>query len=114
MYLTEGYTRKSCDKNDYTFVICQRKSKGFIPYRQLLLKLFGTEGLYDPENGQIFINNILMTKYLKQFTDSALTKFIPQIIKDATPKQIEIFLYYFNLGERIIRKRRQNGRGVLY
>lgn len=101
MYIAEGCTVSRNKKYNATQSrICiaqQEKSKGYNPFKELLIRIFGKEPTIDKGKGWV-IRNKKLYKYLSQFGYS-YEKFIPEIIKNATPKQLEIFLYYYMLGD---------------
>ena len=91
MYLSEG----SCKERSVS--IAQKEySKGFNDFKELIFKIFNKDYYYD--GNQFYISSALLVKYLLQFGYS-LDKFIPQIIKDASSRQIEIFIKYYILGD---------------
>lgn len=105
MYIAEGSAigRKNKYNASKTRISIsqQEKSKGYIPYKELLIKIFGKEPTINKLDEKIngwAIRNKKLYEYLKQFGYS-YEKFIPELIKDATPKQLEIFLYYYMLGD---------------
>jgi hypothetical protein len=91
MWLSEGSKRKR------SVQISQRtKSKGYIPFRDMLIDIFGEEPYY---NGCAWeLGNKSLRSYMVQF-GLADGKFIPESIMGSTPRQIEIFLHYFYLGD---------------
>lgn len=97
MYLAEGSSHYYEPKGNYLTTITQRKtSKGYDSYSKLLNKIMDGVVHYD-EKGMRF-SSVNIYKYLKQF-GTARNKFIPERIMNATPRQIEIFLDYFWLGD---------------
>lgn len=91
MYLAEGSTNKN-----YIRITQDPKSKGYKPFKELLERIFPSGLSY---HGGDFIKNSKPTsKYLKEFGRS-WEKYIPKEIMNATPRQQEIFLYYYMLGD---------------
>lgn len=115
MYLSEGWLNHGEKPVLRNVFISQRKeSKGFEPFRQLLTRILGKEPSY---NGIDFIvSRSGLAEYLDQFGD-CYHKFIPEVIMNATPKQVRIFWNYFMLGdghlERPRRPHKSGRRGAL-
>ena len=92
MYLSEGST-----KGDRTIQISQKNySKGYPKFKELIARIFGRNYFYT--GNDLTIPSKPLNMYLQNFGLS-LTKSVPQVIKDATPRQIEIFLKYYSLGD---------------
>jgi len=105
MYIAEGCIscrNKKYDSKMTRIHIAQiEKSKGFKQYQELLMRIFGKEPTIDFRNGQRvgwIIRNKMLYEYLKQFGYSH-EKFVPQFIKNASKRQLEIFLHYYMLGD---------------
>ena len=71
----------------------QETSKGYKLYKELFDKL---GGWYN--KSAFILSKSILTSYFKQF-GHAHEKFIPNIIKNATPEQIMIFLQYYLAGD---------------
>jgi len=100
MYLSEGSV------GGKTICISQSsKSKGFFPYKSLLIKILGREPFYGKSGAWRFTNKYLAS-YLKKFGKS-YEKYIPEEIMNATPRQIALFLYYYILGDGCVNKKNQ-------
>jgi len=92
MYLAEG-----CFTNgDQVFITQNPKSKGFKPFRDLLTSIFGKEPYYTGASWAISSKSLY--DYLSRF-GKALDKFIPEEIKEATPRQLELFWRYYWYGD---------------
>jgi hypothetical protein len=102
-YIAEGNLRSQGG-----IEIAQRAfSKGYADYRRLIVDKLG--GSY---NGKSFILSwCAITEHFSQF-GHAHEKFVPEDIVNATPRQIEIFLKYYMLGDGHFEKSiNQSGRG---
>ncbi len=76
-------------------------SKGFNLFGALLKRIRGVHFRYNKKT--FSFQNRALFDYLKQF-GHAVEKFIPDIIKDGSERQIRIFLEYFTLGDGHYRK----------
>lgn len=103
MYLSEGsvryvYSQQNLEEKARATVITQlQKSKGFVPYQDLLSKILGKEPIYNEKD--FIISNTALSEYLSQFGRYAHSKTIPNDILNATPRQLKIFWDYFELGD---------------
>lgn len=99
MYLSEGSCSKgnaSSSSNEYRISISQlEKSKGYSDYKNLIDNIFH-KSFYDGKNWTI--RNKVLCEYLRQY-GKAGDKYIPEEIMNATKEQIEMFLYYYMLGD---------------
>ena len=94
-YLSEGWCMKS--SSGYEVSICQlEKSKGFIPYKNLLTGILGKEPAY--RGCEFKISRKALYEHVKQFGQRSYVKFIPEEIMNATKKQLKIFWDYYVLG----------------
>ena len=93
MYLSEGSFAKD-GKNVY--ITQKETSKGYEPFKTLLTRILGKEPCYTGKN--FVIAKKPLRNYLSQF-GHALDKFVPDGIKNATPRQLEIFWHYYMLGD---------------
>lgn len=91
-YLSEG---SLVTKRNQVVITQLKKSKGFVPFTELLTKVFGK---YSVEGNNLCVRNAPFTRYLRQF-GHAKNKFVPDLIKNASAKQIKIFIEYFVLGD---------------
>lgn len=105
MYLAEGCAvskHKKYNSAQSRISIAQSEySKGFKEYQELLIRIFDKEPNQNKIDGKIVgwtIRNKMFYQYLAQFGYS-YEKFIPTLIKNASKKQLEIFLYYYMLGD---------------
>lgn len=101
-YIAEG----SICKQGGIAVSQLKTSKGYTEYKELFDRLGGEY------NGRQFVlHPRALTEYFKQF-GHAHEKFVPEIIRNATPQQIAIFLHFYGLGDGCFRpKRNISGRG---
>jgi hypothetical protein len=92
MYLSEG-----CYTNGDQVAITQvPKSKGFVPFRELLERIFGRKVCH---TGQSFIiGRKVLHDYLAQFGKSH-EKHVPEIIKGMSARQLAIFWLFYMLGD---------------
>lgn len=92
MWLAEGWVHNG----KVVYVAQKQASKGYLPFRALLMAILGTEPHYDG-NGWEF-DSVHLAAYLAQF-GHAPAKFVPELLMNATPKQIELFFHYYYLGD---------------
>lgn len=98
MYLSEGSCVQHLSNNGHNIVIHQKtQSKGFEPFKEVLDRIFDKEVWYNDEKFQFSCRGL--ASHIKEFGDRAWNKIIPQEIMEATPKQQQIFLDYFVLGD---------------
>lgn len=97
MYLSEGsLTSTTGSKN--TLAIYQKTcSKGFIPFKEVLDRIFEKEVWHNDEKFQFECKGL--AEHIKQFGDHAWNKHIPQEILNATPRQQQIFLDFYIMGD---------------
>ena len=92
MYLAEG-----CTTGHSTVLISQLpKSKGYLPYKELLDRLMGREAYHTGASWQF--KHKALHDYLSQF-GYAKDKFIPDEIKNLSSRQLEIFWEFYRLGD---------------
>jgi hypothetical protein len=92
MWLAEGWVHNG--KN--VCIAQKRESKGFQPFQELLTSILGIEPHY---NGSAWeFGSVHLAEYLAQF-GHASEKFVPDLLMNATPKQIETFFHYYYLGD---------------
>lgn len=92
MYLAEG-----CTTGHSTVLISQLpKSKGYLPYKELLDRLMGREAYHTGASWQF--KHKALHDYLHQF-GYARDKFIPDEIKNLSSRQLEIFWEFYRLGD---------------
>lgn len=102
-FLSEGWTCKPTP-NSKRFSIAQKStSKGYLPYKELLEHILKREVPYSEKQGRFNISGSLIHQHLKQFSLRCYNKFIPDVIMNATPEQIMIFLKYFELGDGTVK-----------
>lgn len=98
MYLSEGSCVQHLSNNGHSIVIHQKtQSKGFKPFKEVLDRIFDKEVWYNDEKFQFSCRGL--ASHIKEFGDRAWNKIIPQEIMEATPKQQQIFLDHFVLGD---------------
>lgn len=98
MYLSEGAISGSS-----AISISQKKnSKGWILFNELLTKMFDRTPYYDGYSFQIY--NMSLRGHLRQFGANSLSRWIPDEIMNATPRQLQIFFDYLSLGDGYSRK----------
>lgn len=104
-FLSEGWCSKT------SVHICQfEKSKGFKKYEELLTRILGHPATR--MKSDFFISRKALRDHCIGFGDRAWTKWIPDEIMNATPKQISIFWEYFMLGDGSYEpKSSKSGRG---
>jgi hypothetical protein len=94
MYLAEG----SVLHNNKGFTISQpcdvRGSREL--YAALLTRLFG--GCVTLDDRGLVVHSVAMGEYLRQF-GHAHEKFVPEEIREATPRQLEVFWKYYYAGD---------------
>jgi len=92
MYLSEG-----CASNGDQIAITQNpKSKGFEPFRGLLERIFGRKVCHTGAN--FVIGRKVLHDYLAQF-GKAHQKYVPEIIKGLSARQLDIFWRFYMLGD---------------
>lgn len=99
-YLAEG-----CIKDKYSVQLTQKKEENFEPIRQLLNQLPFDWHEYTRKNGtkDFFVKNKDLVNYLSQFGYS-YEKFIPQEIKEWSPRLLNTFIDWILLGDGRNRK----------
>jgi hypothetical protein len=92
MYLAEGSIRRR------SIQIAQKHDKrgSYELYRRLLIELLGSQPCYSGH--QFEFQRRVLADFLRQF-GHADTKFIPDDIRGATQRQLEIFWKYYNAGD---------------
>ena len=90
-YLAEG-----SGNSESVYITQAPASKGFAPFRELLDRVAGCKVLHTGTN--FVISRRALRYHVVQFGTS-LTKFIPDEIMEATPRQLEIFWRYYWLGD---------------
>lgn len=96
-YVAEGCVSASPSGNLRIFLSQQRKSKGFIPYRELLIRMLGREPYYDGSSWT-FSHDGLAT-YLLACGHSAPEKRLPAAALDLSARQLRILLDFYRLGD---------------
>jgi hypothetical protein len=107
MYLSEGsLNRQAGDKDEDAKSRIQihqcRKSKGFEPFRALLARMIGHEPSYTDQGERFYVGWRGLAEHVALFGKDCYTKFIPQEILDATPRQQKIFWDFFVYGDGCI------------
>ena len=92
MWLAEG----SLGSTDQVVISQVPQSKGYRPYRELLARIFGRDVCHTGTN--FVIGRKVLHDYLAEF-GKAHTKYVPEVIKDASPRQLAIFWRYYMLGD---------------
>jgi len=104
-YVAEG-SLLGGKKNNGIFVSQLPTSKGYVGYKELFDRLGG-----GGHKRGFTLHSRALAAYFKQF-GNAHEKFIPEVIKNATPRQIAIFLHFYGLGDGCFRpKKSKSGRG---
>lgn len=104
MWLSEG----CIVDNDRILISQQRKSKGFLEFQRLLTRIDGgKEPYYNEGNGYWDMHARCVYTYLEQF-GHATEKFVPELIKNASRAQLEIFWHYYMLGDGCFEGKRQH------
>ncbi|HEV2036896.1 MAG TPA: hypothetical protein VGU71_22320 [Candidatus Dormibacteraeota bacterium] len=95
MWLSEGSVGSGTN-DDQVFVTQQPESKGFEPFRQLLIEIFGFEPVHTGHSW--VIGRRVLADFLRPF-GHAHEKYVPEIIRDAPREQLAIFWHYYMLGD---------------
>jgi hypothetical protein len=92
MYLSEG----CFTGGDQVAITQDPKSKGFLPFRELLERIFGRKVCH---TGKSFIvGRKVLHDYLAQF-GKAHEKYVPEIVKGMSARQLGIFWRFYMLGD---------------
>ncbi|MGC2652273.1 MAG: hypothetical protein WA317_01435, partial [Mycobacterium sp.] len=92
MYLSEG-----CYSNGDQVAITQApKSKGFVPFRELLEHIFGRKACHTGKS--FIIGRKVLHDYLAAFGKSH-EKYVPEIVKGMSARQLAIFWRFYMLGD---------------
>jgi len=93
-YLSEGCVTGA--KKDAVCITQDPASKGYGPFRDLLMRIFGREVCH---TGKSFvISRKCLHSYLAQF-GKAHEKHVPDIVKNMSARQLEIFWRFYMLGD---------------
>lgn len=104
MYLSEGSTAHQfrdgkSDTKEIVSIHQKRDSKGWIPYKEVLDRIFQKEvPFYDNVSPRFTVGCKNLAQYLVKFGKCA-DKYIPDEILNATPKQQKIFWDFYCLGD---------------
>ena len=109
IWLAEGSlskTRPTSDTPNKVLIAQSRKSRYYEDIKNMLSKL--PFKVFIMKDGDFVINSKQLAEYLSQFGRSG-DKFVPEIIKNATPEQIKLFLEWFVKGDGSKRSYKENG-----
>ena len=95
-WMAEGWTSKTVGLKQVG--IAQIKENGILEEMYIALSEMGFNPTYTKDGKQLRVFDKRLWSYLSQFGYS-YEKFIPKIVKSLPPKQLEIFLKYFLLGD---------------
>jgi DNA-binding XRE family transcriptional regulator len=93
MWLSEGSLTTG---RNFVHISQRRKSKGYQEFRDLLVRILGTEPGYSGDGWRF--KSAALVRYLQQF-GHAPDKFIPAEILDASAEQLAIFWRFYMLGD---------------
>ena len=98
-FLSEGWTRVSKRNKGAAVFVSQRKqgTEAFLQFEALLSRILGRPVRHDGEDFVIARRGL--AEHVRQFGSRAWDKFVPESIRNATPRQLAIFWRYYMLGD---------------
>jgi hypothetical protein len=107
-FLSEGWSRIPKNNKGGTVHISQRKTgtHAFRAFEELLSRILGKPVRHDGTD--FVVSRRGLVEHVRQFGDRAWSKFVPELIMGATPRQLQIFWDYYMFGDGHRRGRLQS------